>query len=76
MLQRVFVSKKALDKKYVRWYKEMHDLAHDVSHGMVKQLDGADIDENMNRVIAFEKTMRAITTKLISKEKIIRIEKK
>ncbi len=76
MLNKVFVSKKRLDKKYVKWYREMYDLAHDVAHGNVKQLDGKDIDEHMDRVIAFEKTMRAITTKLISKEKIIRIEKK
>jgi predicted nucleotidyltransferase/uncharacterized protein (UPF0332 family) len=76
MLDRVFVANKILNKKYVKWYREMHVLAHDIIHGDVKHLSGKDIDEYMARAIDFEKTMRDITARLIHREKIIKVEKK
>lgn len=76
LLQEVFVSKKRLDEKYVRWYNETYLLAHDVLHGKVKELQGREIDEILEKAKDFEKTMREITTRLISKEKIIDIEKR
>jgi len=74
MLEQVFVSKKQLDQKYVRWYRELYDLAHDIAHGNVKSLTGRDIDEVMSRTVEFEKTMREITSRIIKTEKIIRTE--
>ncbi|MBS3172097.1 nucleotidyltransferase domain-containing protein [Candidatus Woesearchaeota archaeon] len=76
MLDEVFVSKKVLDKKYVIWYKEMYELAHDIVHGTVKSMSGKDIDIVMTRAIEFEKVMRNITSRLISKEKIIQVQEK
>lgn len=76
MLKEVFVKRKRLDEKYVKWYKETYELAHDVLHGKIKELQGKEIDELMDRAIKFEKTMRAITTRIISDEKIIRVEKR
>ncbi len=76
MLSRIFVSNKKLDKKYVQWYQDMYNLAHDVAHGNVKHLDGKDIDNHMSRTIEFEKVMRNITSELISDKKIIKLEKK
>ena len=76
MLDRIFVANKILNKKYVKWYKEMYVLAHDIVHGNVKHLSGKDIDEYMARAIDFEKTMRDITARLIHREKIIKVEKK
>jgi len=73
MLSQVFSK---LDKKYIRWYKEMYELAHDIAHGNIKQLPGKDLDEIMKKTTEFEKMMRTITSQLISKEKIIRVEKK
>lgn len=76
MLNRIFVSNKKLDKKYVQWYQEIYNLAHDVAHGQVKHLDGKDIDLNMSRATEFEKVMRNITAELISDKKMIKLEKK
>ncbi|MFH1376176.1 MAG: nucleotidyltransferase domain-containing protein, partial [Candidatus Woesearchaeota archaeon] len=45
MLQEIFVSKKRLDEKYVKWYKETYTIAHEVLHGKVKELEGKEIDE-------------------------------
>ncbi len=73
MLEQVFPR---LDKKYIKWYKEMYELAHDIVHGNVKSLSGKEIDELMARTIEFEKLMRDITAKLIKREKIIRTELK
>jgi len=76
MLSKIFVSKKRLDKKYVQWYEDIYNLAHDVAHGNIKHLDGKDIDIHMSRTIEFERVMRNITSDLISDEKIIKLEKK
>ncbi|MCD4759780.1 nucleotidyltransferase domain-containing protein [archaeon] len=76
MLEQLFVSKKQLHPKYIKWYKELYELAHDIVHGNVKSLTGKEIDETMARTIEFEKAMRQITSRLIHNEKIIRTEKK
>lgn len=76
MLNKVFVSKKELNKKYVKWYSDMYRLAHDITHGNIKHVTGREVDEYTAKAIEFEKTMRDITAALISREKIIKIEKK
>ena len=74
MLEQIFVARKQLDQKYVKWYREMYELAHDIIHGNIKNISGKDIDVLLARTIDFEKTMRQITSRLISNEKIIRTE--
>ncbi len=76
MLDELFVRRKILDKKYVEWYKELYDLAHDVMHGNVKFISGRDIDHHIGRVEQFEKVSRKITARLIKDKKIIKVEKK
>jgi len=76
MLNKVFVSKKELNKKYVKWYSDMYRLAHDITHGNIKHVTGREVDEYTTKAIEFEKTMRDITAALISREKIIKIKKK
>ena len=76
MLEEIFVKNKILDKKYVKWYGEMYQLAHDIIHGNIKHLTGKDIDVLMARTINFEKKLRDITSNLIHKQKIIREELK
>ncbi|MBU3940980.1 MAG: hypothetical protein KKH88_03585 [Nanoarchaeota archaeon] len=76
MLYDAFVKHKKLDKKYVSWYIDMYELMKDVTHGNIKKLEGKEIDKHMKKAEEFERVMRRITTKLIEKEKIIRIEKK
>jgi predicted nucleotidyltransferase len=75
LLNVIFVSKKRLNKKYISWFEEMHVLAHDVIHGNVKHLKGEIIDKYMDRTIEFEKVMRAITSNLLEREKIIRTKR-
>jgi len=76
MLKIVFVSKKILNKKYVAWFNDMYHLSHDVVHGNVKHLSGEEIDKHMGKAIEFEKVMRAIATKFLEREKIIRTKRK
>lgn len=76
MLDELFVRRKILDKKYVEWYKELYDLAHDVMHGNVKFISGKDIDHHIGRAEEFEKVSRKITARLIKDKKIIKVEKK
>lgn len=76
MLNKTFVSKKELNKKYVKWYSDMYSLAHDIAHGNIKHVTGREVDEYTAKAIEFEKTMRDITAALISKEKIIKIDEK
>jgi predicted nucleotidyltransferase/uncharacterized protein (UPF0332 family) len=76
MLQEIFVGRKFLDEKYVKWYKEMYELAHDVLHGKIKEILGKEIDELIDRSTEFEKTLRKLTTKLIEDKKIIGIEER
>ncbi len=76
MLDVVFVREKRLNKKYVSMFNEMHHLARDVAHGNVKHLRGADIDKYLGSTIEFERVMRAISSKLLEREKIIKLESK
>jgi uncharacterized protein (UPF0332 family)/predicted nucleotidyltransferase len=76
MLTNTFVSIKELNKKYVKWYSEMYNLAHEITHGNIKHVNGSEIDEYIKKALDFERIMRDITTALISKEKIIKLEKR
>jgi|TARA_Y100000310_G_scaffold339171_1_gene431036 uncharacterized protein (UPF0332 family)/predicted nucleotidyltransferase len=76
MLEQVFVRRKILDKKYIEWYNELYDLAHDVMHGNTKYVAGKEIDNHIGRAEEFEKVSRKITAELIKNKKIVKIEKK
>ena len=76
LLEKVFVSKKKLNKKYISWFNEMYSLTHDIMHGNVKFLGGKEIDLYLDRAEEFERVMRKITTDYIENEKIIKIEKR
>ncbi len=76
LLESMFVKRKFLNGKYVDWFKEMYELAHDVMHGNVKYIEGKEVDKYLKRAEEFEKVMRSITSKLIENRKIIMVEKK
>ncbi|MBT3690971.1 hypothetical protein HOG16_01875 [Candidatus Woesearchaeota archaeon] len=76
LLESIFVKRKMLNGRYVDWFKEMYELAHDVMHGNVKYLQGKEIDKYLGKAEEFEKVMRGITSKLIENKKIIKVEKK
>lgn len=76
MLDEVFVKTKKLDKKYLDYYNEVYALTKNILHSNIKDIKGSEIDKHINKVIEFEQVMRNITTKVIEKEKIIRLEEK
>lgn len=73
LLTDVFVKKKKLDKRYVGWYQEMFELSKGISHGVIKDIRGADVDKHTVKVNMFVSEMTKITKSLIEKEKIIRL---
>ena len=76
MLDIIFVKHNKLNKKYVSWYKEMYELAHEISRGNIKKIKGKEVDMHINKVEEFEKVMTKITNDLIKHEKIVKLEKK
>ena len=76
LLYEVFSKERLLDKKYIDWYMEIYNLAHDSVKGNIKSILGKEIDKYIERAEKFEKEMRGITIKLIENEKIIRLEEK
>jgi hypothetical protein len=44
-LREHFVKKKLLDKKYVRYYKDVHSVAKEIVHGKISRIKGKDLDE-------------------------------
>ena len=75
LLNFVFVKEKRLDKKYVQWYEEVRKLAHEITHGNIKGIDGKDVDDHIDKCNNFIKKMTDIVHNLIEHEKIIKIEK-
>jgi predicted nucleotidyltransferase/uncharacterized protein (UPF0332 family) len=76
MLKEIFVKRKVLSDKYIKWFDELYDLAHEIMHGNVKFLSGEEIDKHIGRAEEFEKVMRNITSKIIENQKIIKVERK
>jgi uncharacterized protein (UPF0332 family) len=76
LLAKTFVEKKTISKKYIDWYEEIRNLAKELAKGKLKEVKGSVIDTYFEKAKEFESVMRGITSKLIQKEKIIRIERK
>lgn len=76
MLTAVFVSSNKLDKKYVNWFHDLHDLATQITHGKRISVDPKEYVEHEKRAEEFLKKMFRITDDLLKKEKIIRVVKR
>jgi len=76
MMQNILVKNRLINKKLVEDFKRIRNLAKNILYGYVKEIKGKDIDFYTEMAENFEKEMRKITTKLIEKEKIIKIEEK
>ena len=76
MLYESFVKKGMLDKKYVNWYEEVRTLTKNIVHGNIKDLKGKEVDEHIEKVIEFEKTLRILASKLIADQKIIQVNER
>lgn len=65
-LERFFVDKKILDKKYVEWFKNLHALAHKILHGEVREVNGKELDEWQKRTDEFIEEIAKIINIMIS----------
>lgn len=72
----VFVRKKKLDKKYADYYREVHNLYHNIAHGNIKFITGKEVDDHIEKVIDFEKELRNLTVNIVKEEKMIKLELK
>jgi len=65
MLTNVFVRKRMLDAKYVKWYHELYMLAHRILHGEITQISGKDIDIWQSRIDEFVRAMAQLVKKVV-----------
>lgn len=61
-----FIATGKLKSKYVDWYKEILMLHKKISHGQIKDLKGADIDEWQERAQEFVNTMAKLVRDIVS----------
>lgn len=74
LLTEHYVNNRRLDKKFVTWFKEIQDLAKQISHGDIRALDAHTIEDIHVKSEKFVATLRELTKILIRNEKIIRPE--
>lgn len=67
LLNHVFVKKKQLPSKFVRWYKEIFNLEKKIVHGHIVRLDRGELDEHRNRAEKFTQKMKKIVDKKYKK---------
>ena len=65
ILTTAFVNKKMLDKKFVKHYAILHELAKDIIHGKLTQVKGSDLDELYSRTDEFVGDMAKLVDELI-----------
>lgn len=67
ILKETFVDTKFLDKKYIDYYIDLHNISKEVIHGKRVEISGKEIDEFMKKTDDFVSEMTKIVDKLISK---------
>ena len=68
ILTSTFVNKKMLNKKYVRYYEQVHEVAKDVIHGKLVRVRGVDVDKWTEMADDFLGEMAKLVDKLIDKK--------
>tara|TARA_Y100000310_G_C20621376_1_gene783491 strand:- start:574 stop:1404 length:831 start_codon:yes stop_codon:yes gene_type:complete len=68
ILTTTFVQKKMLDKKFVKHYAVLHELAKDIIHGRLTKVEGSDLDELYSRTDSFVGEMAKLVDNLIEKD--------
>jgi len=64
-----FVKTKKLNKKFVSYYEEIHDMAKGIIHGKVKQVSGRNLDDWFEKADSFLGEMASLVDKLIDENK-------
>ena len=65
VMRKHFVKEKMLNKKFVSYYEEIHDVAKGVVHGEIVRVKGKDLDEWFEMADDFLGEMAALVEKLI-----------
>lgn len=65
MLKEIFVDNKALDMKYVLWYRDLYVLHRKIVHGELTDIKGEEIDMWQKRADEFLRVMIELVKKLI-----------
>jgi len=65
VLTETFVKKKMLNKKYVSYYSEIHEIAKDIVHGTESMIKGKKLDEMFVKADDFLREMAKLVDKLI-----------
>jgi predicted nucleotidyltransferase len=66
LLKETFVKNKMLDSKFVSWYEEIYNVAHEVFHGERKTVKASDIETWQQRTDQFIGEMAKLINKVIS----------
>ncbi|MBD3262830.1 hypothetical protein GF374_00430 [Candidatus Woesearchaeota archaeon] len=59
LLEKVFVKKNKLPKKYIDWYNELYKLAHKIKENQIRELPGTEYDKWLKRTEEFTKKMHS-----------------
>jgi len=68
VLRKHFVENKMLDKKYVKYYNEIHDVSKEIAHGERARVKGKDLDEWFEMADDFLGEMARLVDVLIEKD--------
>lgn len=72
----VFVKNRKLDRKYADYYREVYTLFHNIAHGNIRVITGKEVDDHIEKVIDFERTLRSLTVDIVKEERMIKLELK
>lgn len=64
-LKETFVDQGKLKMQYVTWYRDLHVLHKQISHGEIKDLKGVEIDQWQERTEQFLETMAKLINEII-----------
>jgi predicted nucleotidyltransferase/uncharacterized protein (UPF0332 family) len=68
ILMEKFVKTKKLDKKFVRFYDEIHHIAKEIIHGNIEHIKGSDIDQWFVEADAFLSEMAGLVDKILEEK--------
>ena len=68
LLEQTFVKERLLDPRYVSWYREMYELAHEILHGKITEISAKKVHEWQERADLFVREMARLVDKIISKK--------
>ncbi|MFA5060842.1 MAG: nucleotidyltransferase domain-containing protein [Candidatus Pacearchaeota archaeon] len=69
VLDRFFVQKGRLNKKFVKYYEEIYSISKDIAHGKISTIKGSALDEAFKKTDEFLNEMTKLVDELIEEKK-------